>query len=217
MINIDFLYFMSRIRFQWNILSSINFPYNYLWKWYISEFKLSFVFSLFKTNIKDINRSTKWSNTYFGSILFPCTSSNRIVIFNLFTTDFIPLWSFWVKVINIESVKIANHSSFSSNIKSASKLFNFLIFWIIKSLEAVSRWLIKSNFAIISSRQNMSTPSKSIWNRWMFKFGSSFGLKIKSYHSIIKMPRYNWLSIRWCTYRNYKRFSSINRLTFVIL
>jgi hypothetical protein len=28
---------------------------------------------------------------------------------------------------------------------------------------------------------------------------------------------YNRLSIRWCTNWNYKRFSSIDRLTFVVL
>ena len=209
---------MSRIRFQRNVLSRIDFSNNYLWEWYISKFKFSFVFSFFETYIKDINWSAQRPNSNLGSILFPWTSSNWIVIFNLFTANFIPLRSFWVKVVYIKPVKVSNYCSFASDIKrSTSKLFNFFILWIIKSLEAVPRWLIKGDFSIISCCQNVGSPSKGIWNRRMLELGSSFGFKIEGNHCIIKMARYNWLSIRWCTYWNYKRFSSINRLTFVIL
>jgi hypothetical protein len=61
------------------------------------------------------------------------------------------------------------------------------------------------------------TPSESIWDRRMLELSSSFSFKVKGYHCTVKVPRYNWLSIRWCTNWNNKRFSSINRLAFVIL
>ena len=209
---------MSWIRFQRNILSRIDFSNNYLWEWYISKFEFPFVFCFFETYIKDIYWTAKRTNSNFCSILLPCTSSNWIVVFYLFTADFIPLRSFWVKVVNIESIKVSYNCSFSSDIKrSASKLFDFLIFWIIKSLETITRWLIEGNFSIISRRQNVSTPSESIWNRRMLKLSSSFRFKVEGYNCTVEVSWYNWLSIRWCTNWNYKRFSSIDRLTFVIL
>ena len=156
-------------------LSCFNLLHNYLREWHIGELKLSFVSRLLKTHIKPVNWSAEWTNANLWAILFPGNSSDWVVVLNLLATDLIPLWSFWIEVKHVKAVEVSNNTCFSSWVEwCASEFLYFLIFWIIKSLEAVPRWFIKAYLTIISSRHNVGTPWQSVWNSGVLQFSFCF-------------------------------------------
>lgn len=70
-----------------------------------------------------------------------------------------------VEVVDIESVKVANYAGLTSRVKAGTgELFDFFIFGIVKTLETVAGWLVESDLSVITSRNDVRTPSKRVGN-----------------------------------------------------
>lgn len=159
LININLANFITILRLQNNSLPILNSLHEDLGKRYVGKFKFTFVAALFETNIKHIDWATKRTNSDFRSIVFPSTCSHRVIIFDLFAADFVPLWTLWVEVVNIESVEVSNNASLTGRVEvSACELLHFLIFAVIKAEESVTGTLIECNAPIVSCSQNMGAP-----------------------------------------------------------
>ena len=88
--------------------------------------------------------------------MLPCDSSDGVVVVDLFAANLIPLRSLSVEVVDVESVEVSNNCSLSSRVEgSAGELLNFLVFGIVESLEAISRWFIECDFTVISCGKNV--------------------------------------------------------------
>jgi len=204
--------------FQNYPLTRVDSLDNNLCKGNICELKFAFVLLFFKAYVKNINWAAKGANANFRTIWFPSDRSNWIVILNLFAANFIPLRSLWVEVIDIETIEVSYNGSLSGGIKHGTgEFFHSLVFWVIKSLEAITSLLIEMYLSIVSSSQNVGAPCQSIGNSSMLNFGFGLSFNIECEDSTIEMARADPLSIgrRW--HSDNKWFRAIDTLTLVWL
>ena len=69
----------------------------------------------------------------------PRASSDRVVVFNLLAGDFIPLRTLRVEIVDVETIKVPDDTSFAGRVEGGtSELFNFFVFGVVKALETVA-------------------------------------------------------------------------------
>ena len=189
---------MSLGGFKNDSLAILNSLDDDLGEWNVSKLELALVLLLLEAHIENIDWTTERTNTNLWTIRFPGNWSDWVVVLNLFAADFIPLRSFGVEIVHVESVEVTNYSSFTSCVEiSTSEFLHLLVLRVVEFLEAITWWLIESDLAIVSSSQDMWTPSKSVRNSWVSDLCLLFGIKIEGKNSTIQMTWAYPLAIGW--------------------
>jgi hypothetical protein len=61
--------------------------------------------------------------------LAPGAGSNRVIVLDLFATDFVPLGPLGVEVVNVETVKVAHDAGLPGRVeRGASEFLDLLVF-----------------------------------------------------------------------------------------
>ena len=180
LVYVNFADFKALGRLKDDALTAVDSLNDDLREGYVSEFKLALVTRLLEADVKYINRSAERADTDLRSIMFPSTGSDRIVVFDLFAADLIPLRTLSVEVEYVEAIIVSNDAGLTSSVEgSAGKFLNFLVFAKVESLEGISSLFIESNFTVVTSSKDVRTPGKSIRNGRVLNLELSFSIQVE--------------------------------------
>ena len=218
LINVDFADFVTILRFKDDSLPIFDSSHKNLRKWDICEFKFALIPALLKADFEKVDGATKWSYWDFRAILSPCTCSDWVVVFNLFASDLVPLWSFRVEVVNVESIVVSDDTSLTGSVKcSTGKLLNPVIFRVIESLEAVSSRLIECDLTIVAASYNVWAPGKRVRYRRMGHLVLNLSVQVKRDDWVVKEARHDAAAVWWRADTYDKRLLPEQRLRLVRL
>ena len=149
--------------------------------------------------------------------MFPGNSRHRVVVFDLLAADLVPLWPLRVEVVDVEAVEVSDDGGLASGVESgASKLLDLVIFGVVETLEAVARWLVEGNLAIVAGSEDVRAPGEGVRDRGVLQLVARLCLEVEGHHRAVKMPRDYRPSVWRGADRHDERFGSINGLTLVV-
>lgn len=149
--------------------------------------------------------------------MFPGHSRHRVVVFDLLAADLVPLWPLRVEVVDVEAVEVSDDGGLASGVESgASKLLDLVIFGVVETLEAVARWLVEGNLAIVAGSEDVRAPGEGVRDRGVLQLVASLCLEVKRHHRAVKMPRDYRPSVWRGADRHDERLRSVNGLALVV-
>lgn len=198
LIHVDLVDLVSLRRLENHVLTSFDPLDNNLTERNVGEFKLAFVAWFFQTHVKDVYGTAKRSNTNFWAVMFPGYSRDWVIVLDLLAANLVPGGPLWVEAKRVKAVEISNHNCLARSVElGAGKLFNALIFRVVKNAESVTRSLIESDLAVISGGNNVHTPCKAVRDCGVHNARFSLRVKVHRNNGTVKEPSGHVLAIRW--------------------
>ena len=87
----------------------------------------------------------------------------------MFDTDFLPLITFLVEVVNVKSIEVTQHHNIPIGTSSTNcEFFTLFITCVIESLHQVSVVVIERDFLITSTSEYMNSKCQSVRDTVMY-------------------------------------------------